>query len=461
LALTGSEEAPRLPARWSLFGSWSRLKARILDAEHLLVQRLAGTVFLIRVGSAILAFGSQVLFARWMGTFEFGIYVYVWTWVLMVGQAIDLGLGTAAQRFIPEYRDRGTFALLRGFVSGSRWLAVGIAIAIAALAAGFVRLIEPWLADYMVIPLYLACITMPAYALANVQEGISRSYDWVGLAMMPGYIARQLLLTVLMAAAYFGGLPMNAVTAMIVAGVSIWLPTFVQLLFVNRRLAARIERGPKAYQFKIWLTTALPILMVEGFYLLLAYTDILMLQQFRSPDEVAVYYAAAKTLALVSFIYYSISATTAHRFSSYHVAGDRAGLSAFISQSIKWTFWPSLAATVLLLIFGRPMLSLFGPQFTDGYHLMFILAAGLLARAAIGPIERLLNMLGEQRVCAMVYAGAFAANLVLCFILIPLFGMAGAAIATASALILESILLFIVTKNRLGFHVFIWGRKPS
>jgi O-antigen/teichoic acid export membrane protein len=379
----------------------------------------------------------------------------------MVGQAIDLGLGTAAQRFIPEYRDRGTFALLRGFVSGSRWLAVGIAIAIAALAAGFVRLIEPWLADYMVIPLYLACITMPAYALANVQEGISRSYDWVGLAMMPGYIARQLLLTVLMAAAYFGGLPMNAVTAMIVAGVSIWLPTFVQLLFVNRRLAARIERGPKAYQFKIWLTTALPILMVEGFYSLLAYTDVLVLQHFRPPDEVAVYYAAAKTLALVSFIYYSISATTAHRFSSYHVAGDRAGLSAFISQSIKWTFWPSLAATVLLLIFGRPMLSLFGPQFTDGYHLMFILAAGLLARAAIGPIERLLNMLGEQRACAMVYAGAFAANLVLCFILIPLFGMAGAAIATASALILESILLFIVTKNRLGFHVFIWGRKPS
>jgi hypothetical protein len=35
--------------------------------------------------------------------------------------------------------------------------------------------------------------------------------------------------------------------------------------------------------------------------------------------------------------------------------------------------------------------------------------------------------------------------------------MAGAAIATASALIFESILLFVVTRNRLGFHVFIWG----
>ena len=130
-------------------------------------------------------------------------------------------------------------------------------------------------------------------------------------------------------------------------------------------------------------------------------------------------------------------------------------------EQISKRVWPSLAATVLLLIFGRPMLSLFGPQFTDGYHLMFILAAGLLARAAIGPIERLLNMLGQQRVCAAVYAGAFALNLVLCFALIPLLGMAGAAIATASALIFESILLFLVTKNRLGFHVFIWGRRAE
>jgi O-antigen/teichoic acid export membrane protein len=458
LALTGSDDASRLRARASLLGSWSQLKARLLDAEHLLVQRLAGTVFMIRVVSAVLAFGSQVLFARWMGTFEFGIYVYVWTWVLLLGQAIDLGLGTAAQRFIPEYRERGFIALLRGFVSGSRWLAVTIAIAISICAALAVRLIEPWLDDYLVIPLYLACVTMPAYALANVQEGISRSYDWVGLAMMPAYIARQLLLTVLMAAAYFAHLPMNAVTAMVVAGASIWLPTLWQMMLVNQRLAARIERGPKAYEFKIWLTTALPILMVEGFYSLLAYTDVLVLQYFRSPDEVAVYYAAAKTLALVSFIYYSVSATTAHRFSSYHVAGDREGLSAFIAQSIKWTFWPSLAATALLLLFGKPMLSLFGAQFTDGYHLMFILALGLLARSAIGPIERLLNMLGEQRICAMVYAGAFGVNLALCFVLIPRFGMMGAAMSTASALIIESILLYIVTRNRLGFHVFVWGR---
>ena len=90
---------------------------------------------------------------------------------------------------------------------------------------------------------------------------------------------------------------------------------------------------------------------------------------------------------------------------------------------------------------------------------MFILAAGLLARAAIGPIERLLNMLGQQRMCALVHAGAFAINLALCFTLIPPFGAAGAAVSTAIALIFESAWLFTVTKKRLGFHVFIWRRS--
>jgi O-antigen/teichoic acid export membrane protein len=301
-------------------------------------------------------------------------------------------------------------------------------------------------------------VTIPAYALANVQEGIARSYDWVGLSMMPVYVVRQLLLTVLMGLAYVAGLPMDAVTAMIVTAVSIWLPIIAQFLLVNHRLSGHIAPGPKAYDFKTWLVTALPILMAGGFYSLLAYTDVLVLQHFRAPDEVAVYYAAVKTLALVSFIYYSVSATAAHRFSGYHITGDHAGLSTFISRSIKWTFWPSLAATALLLLFGRPILNLFGPQFTAGYPLMFILAVGLLARAAIGPIERLLNMLGEQRACALIYACAFAVNIGLSFALIPPFGMTGAASATACALLTESILLFVVTRSRLGFHVFVWSR---
>jgi len=88
---------------------------------------------------------------------------------------------------------------------------------------------------------------------------------------------------------------------------------------------------------------------------------------------------------------------------------------------------------------------------------MFIIAVGLLARASVGPAERLLNMLGERRACALVYAGSFAIGIALCVALIPSFGIAGAAIANAVALTAESVSLFLVAKYRLGLHCFIFG----
>jgi O-antigen/teichoic acid export membrane protein len=177
---------------------------------------------------------------------------------------------------------------------------------------------------------------------------------------------------------------------------------------------------------------------------------------------VAIYYAAAKTLMLVAFVHFAVSAAVAHRFSEYHVAGDRIRLSAIVADSIRWTFWASLAALVVILAAGKLLLSLFGQQFAaDGYQLMFILAVGLMARASIGPAERLLSMVGEQRACAAVYATAFILNLALCIVLIPRLGVPGAAISTAIALVVESVALFVVTKRRLGFDVFVWGRPKA
>jgi O-antigen/teichoic acid export membrane protein len=202
--------------------------------------------------------------------------------------------------------------------------------------------------------------------------------------------------------------------------------------------------------------------MVEGFYLLLTNTDILLLQHFRTPEDVAVYYAAAKTLTLVAFVHFAVSAAVAHRFSEYHVSGDRARLIGILADSIRWTFWGSLAAMVVILAAGKLLLSLFGPQFAeDGYQLMFMLAVGLMARAAVGPAERLLSMVGEQRACAAVYATAFILNFALCIVLIPRLGVAGAAVSTSIALIVESLMLFVVTRRQLGLHVFVWGRPKA
>src|SRR5450631_953253 len=457
VALVGSENVAPAPPLTAA-GLIARIKAMLAErSDSRLAQLIAGKVFLVRVGSALLALASQVLLARWMGSFQFGIYIYVWTWVLMIGALSDFGLSSAARRFIPEYSELKSLDRLRGFLSGSRWLAFGVATAIGAVGAIGVTVLAPYLDHFAVVPLYLACLTIQVYGLVQVQAGIAQSYDWPNLALMPFFIWRQLTITVLMGAAYLFGAPTDAVTAMIVAVVTTWAVTIGQLVMLDRRLKGTVPAGPKRYEVKTWFATSLPIFVAEAFYLLLTYVDILALEHLRSPDEVAVYYAGARLLAIVAFVYFAIAGATTHKFTEYHVAGDKKRLASFFAETIRWTFWPSLAACALILALGRPLLALFGAGFERGYGVMFILAVGMLARAAVGPAERLLNMLGERKQCVFIYAAAFAINLGLCVILIPRIGIEGAAVATSTALVVESIMLYFVAKRRLGFHVFIMG----
>ena len=453
-----TESTPASPA-----GPIARLRAipgRLLGgtSEASVTKRLAGTVFIIRVVSAAMAYLSQILLARWMGGSDYGVYVYVWTWVLLLGSMMDFGISASAQKIIPECRASGDTALLRGFLSGSRWMTLVVSAIVSALLAGIIKVLSPWLDPNSIVPLYIGCITLPAFVVANTQDGIARSHDWMRLGLIPQFIVRQSLIIGFTAGAFALGFNLGATAAMLASAAAVWLAMIGQMIVLNRRLRSHVEPGPKAYDFRGWLVVSLPILLVESFYLLLSYTDVLVLQQFRSSEEVGVYFAVVKTLALVSFIHYAMSATTAHRFAEYHALGDKARLSAYVAHAIKWTFWPSLAATIVLLALGKPLLWLFGPQFVIGYDIMFIAAIGLVARSAIGPVERLLNMLGHQMICALAYALAFAANLVLCLLLVPKFGGHGAAAATSIALVFETVLLFWIVRKRLGLHVLAFGK---
>src|SRR5881227_3488629 len=151
VALMGSEQAAGA-GRLGVARLVARARAWLGDASHgALAQRMAGAAFLIRVTSAALLYVSQVLLARWMGSFEFGVYVYVWTWVLLLGGVVDLGLASSAQRFIPEYAGLKQLDLLRGFLSGARWIVFALATAWALIAAFGIWLFGAWVHSYETI----------------------------------------------------------------------------------------------------------------------------------------------------------------------------------------------------------------------------------------------------------------------------------------------------------------------
>ncbi len=447
-------DAKQLPQR----RPWFRLPEQVqawISSEHGPTQRMAGASFIIRVVSAMVVFLSQIVLARWMGSFEFGVYVYVWTWLLLVGDLIHLGLPMVAQSFIPRYIQNNALELLRGYLVGSRWLVFAIGTLAALIGAGVVHTIASSLDRQLIMPLYLACLALPLFVVAAMCDGIARTYNWIGIALAPHSLLRPLLLIALMGAAYLMGFPIDAVTTMVALVIAVWASTLLQLVLLSRRLKTVVAPGARRYDVKDWFSVSLPIIAVWTFYTLLTCTDVLVLQQFRPSDDVAHYYAAVKTLSLVAFVYYSVATSVAHRFSAYHAAGDYDSLAAIVAKSVRWTFWPSLAATLLILAIGWPVLALFGPNFVTAYPVMFILAVGLMARAAVGPAERVLTMLGQQRICVLVYVVAFGVNLNLCLLLAGPYGGIGVATATSIAFVVESILLALIVKRRLGLTMFV------
>lgn len=430
--------------------------------EQASAQRSSLIAFAIRIFSAALALLSQVVLARLMGAHEFGIYVIVWISVLTLGDLACVGFHTTIIRYIPQYllsdeKDNHRGILRTGaifsFVSASLIALSGIAI-IMAFSDRF--------ESYYLQPFAIGLLCIPVLALANVLDGSARSHGWILSALSPAYVIRPLLMLIIMLAlVLLADWPASATTAISAALISAVLTVLPQHLLLHKKIRRRLPHGPRNYHFVEWFKVSLPIFFIEGFFFLLINIDVLMVGLLRQPDDVALYYATVKVLALAHFVYFAVKSSVAQRYSQLlhqsKLSGDPLPLEIFARNSAQWTFWPSLFLCIVILILGWPLLALFGSSYTQGYPLLFILVIGVIARASVGPCESLLSMTGNQNICAMLYAGALVINITLNIILIPLFGLTGAAMATVFAMISEAAMLSLAAYYRLGIAMFVFA----
>lgn len=431
------------------------------EDETAAAQRMALIAFGIRVISAAIAFASQIVLARLMGEFEYGIFVFVWVLAIILGNLSCLGFHTAVIRFLPQYRAEGAADAVRGLAVTARIFAMLSATLIAATGIAALFLLGDHIQDYYVTPLFIGAFALPMIALGDVLDGTARANGWPVHALSPTYIARPLLILIFVLGAMAIGLQTDARTALLATLAAAYLTTLAQFFVVTRKLSRRFVAGSLKIHFRVWIAVAFPIFLIEGFYFMLTNADVIIVGLYLPPEKVAVYFAAAKTMALVHFVFFAVKAAAAPRFSSLVSANDTPGLAQFARQAVHWTFWPSLAVGGAVIAAGPFLLSLFGPSFGEGHSVMIILLAGILAKAMVGPGEVLLTMVGEQKICAAIYAGALAANIALNVTLIPLYGIAGAACATMAAMMIEALLLHLVVWRRLGILLFIGARSPA
>jgi O-antigen/teichoic acid export membrane protein len=387
--------------------------------------------------------------------------VLVWTAMIIAGNISCLGFQTSIVRFAPEYRTRNLLPELRGVLVASRLLVLLASIAAAAAGMLGVWYLSPSIEPYYVVPFFLGMLCLPMIALSDVLQGISRAYSWPLSALLPVYLIRPVLILVFMAVAYFAGYSANAVVAVVTAILATYVTSLYQFISVTRRVERGMPRGESRFLVREWVSVSLPIFLVESFFFLLTNADVLMVGRFMSPNDVAVYFATVKTLALVHFVYFAVKAGVAQRYATFVHGGEHGRLEEFARETVSWTFWPSLAMGAVVLLLGAPMLELFGPGFEAGYPLLFVLVAGVLARAAVGPAESLLTMSGHQKACAAVYAGTLAINIALNIVLIPAFGLWGAAVATAVAVVFEAAALSFTVWRKLGIVMIIFKRANA
>lgn len=410
--------------------------------------RGALTAFAVRVVSAALAFLTQIFLARWMGAFEFGIFSYSWVWIIVLGSLVSAGFATSVVRFLPQYREQQKWDLFRGFLRAGRTIAAGLGLIAALVAALIVHRWTGLLEPVYLLPVSLALIALPAYGLTDFQDGVGRSQGWIDLALIPPYILRPILLFTFIGIAYALARPPDAATAAIALAAACWLTALLQYLAQKRRFGGVVPKAKPAYAVPFWVRTSLPLLMLDSFTLFTLNLDVLLLEYLRiPPDQIGIYVAALKTISLIAFVHFSISAVAMPRFAALHARGDTVEIGRFLARMQKWCFWPSVLGALVLLALGKPLLWLFGPDFIDAYSVMFILAVGLLARAAAGPAQNLLAVSGHQDKAAMILGATLVINGGLALVLIPRFGIEGAAMAISSAFVFEALTTIILTRH--------------
>jgi O-antigen/teichoic acid export membrane protein len=424
-------------------------------------RRSAAIALAIRLGSAGLAYLAQVVLARLMGQYEYGVFAYTWIWFLVFSAVATLGFGDSPVRYVAQLRERGEEAHLRGFIRFSLLIIFAASVVFGVLLVMALPIVDHWIDHAYIMPLALMAISIPFACVQSCLEGIGRSYNWTVPALLPVYILRHGLLLVFMAAAVALGVEATAANGFICLVVVMVVTIAYQAAAIFSRLRKALEPGPHAYRPREWIRGSAPFAVLYSAQHLSSFADVLVLSFFVSPAGVAVYFAATRIIQVVNLVPYAATVGTAHLFSAAHTRGDHHALQKLCRHVSATTFVMSALAVAILIAGGDWLLAMFGQGFEAGYVPLVILAAGVMARVAAGPAEDVLNMTGNSGVSASTYLVVVFINVVLAVALIIPFGVNGAAIASAITLALRAVWLTMAARRKLDVDTSVLTVIPS
>jgi O-antigen/teichoic acid export membrane protein len=412
-----------------------------------LLVRGSAVSFAARVGGVALGYIAHVLLSRLLGLHGYGIYVIALGWALVLTLPARMGFENSALRFSTIYLEEGRSGLLRGFVEVAA-AAVIVSSLIAAVA--MLLLAGRFSRELPSGALIWGAVTIFPFALLSVASAVIRTTRRIFASQFYDQLLRPGLLILLIGCAAILGSSLDAANALALTVIASALSLIALLIHLRHVIAPSLRAPADFSEWRAWFSLSIPLLVMGAAQELLNQLEIILLGSLAGPREAGLFSAAWRLASLAPFALVALSVVSGPLVASAHHRRDWAELHAITRLSARLGLGFAALAALVLLIFGRPLLAIFGPEFPQAWPALAILLAGALVNAFTGIVGYLLTLTGRQAQALVIFGAAVVISLGLNLLLIPRFGIVGAAIASASALSASNLAMLVYVRWTLG-----------
>lgn len=429
----------------------------LLQGDGLRAQLLRGGVgsLAIKAGHAGLAFAVAVVLARTLGPEGYGVYSFALAILMLTAIPAQVGVPQLIVRETAKAQADGDYGLMRGL-----WRWGNIAVALFSLAAllvmgGILLFTDVGGDGARVTTLTVGLALIPLIALANVRGACLRGLRKVVQGQLPESIVRPALLLALvviwatfivpeegMKAQQAMGLYVTAAVAAF--GTGVWL-------LRRMRPADLTDRPVPSYESSAWRRAVIPLALVTGLQLINNFVDLVILGFFHTNEEVGIYRAVSQIAVLSYFGFQAMNQVLQPHFSRLHRT-DQDGTETLwlIRFSSRLLFLLSGPLVIIYALFGKEIIAIFfGEAYLVGHAALVALSFGLVFKSIYGVVATAMNMAGHERKVAYVVLVSVILNILLNLVFVPIFGMNGAAISTATSFVVLGIALRLIAMRVL------------
>jgi O-antigen/teichoic acid export membrane protein len=419
-----------------------------------------GTAFAVYVCGAGLTFLAQLVLARVIGMAAYGAYAYVLGIVTLLAYLAALGFDVSLLRFLPAYKSRQQWGMMRGLVVYSERSAACAGGLIAVL--GFAAIVASGHAARrgMILTFAAGFGLVPVYALLWIRCARVRAFGGVASALIPdrvvrdGFVLVAILLAALLPAGALGAPAAMAITLLGgIAGLAM-VSWAVRDQRTPMDAPARLPAGSCEAgrgEIGLWRRSILPLVAIALAEVTVNRAGTLALTWVGSPAQAGAYALAFNLSAIVILPRVAVNTQFAPMVADRFACGDTAGVQALLNHASLWAILAAASMAGVLWFAAAPLLPIvFGPAVVGALPVLGILLIGQVIASGAGSQIFLLTMSGQERLAAIVLITFALADVAASVMLVPSLGLSGAALATSACLVGVNIAMALLVWRRLG-----------